>query len=312
MWVSESGLGLGLARQTLSGSGSGAYACRSLRVFRRHRLRCNTGTYGSPDTYDRYVRPIRTRDIRTARPEAGTRTSARTARAGPGGELPCCLGYVQCRNVRTGCGCLPSSTETSSLVRAGAFSPSWLPAKWCCRLIFIRSASDQMTYADLGLGCWKPSCSEQLLRMPSRCMLSLSSAVSRGVPSRWGGAWLLLGEASSSSLVGRRSLADTEWDGRRPGGRIVEGLDLVGKLLRQDWGTTWRRGETRGEGGGVGGGCDGMGLGWRGQGWCDGRGAHIAKPGSMTQRHPFWRRCVPIPSEGRLEASESVTPPLQL
>ena len=126
LWVSESGLGLGLARQTLSGSGSGAYACRSLRVFSRHRLRCNTGTYGSPDTYDRYVRPIRTRDIRTARPEAGTRTSARTARAGTGGELPCCLGYVQFRTLRTGHAYLPSSTETSILLRGGTTNPFWL------------------------------------------------------------------------------------------------------------------------------------------------------------------------------------------
>ena len=306
MWVSESGLGLGLARPpcrtpapahtpAVPCASSTATACAATRVPTARPIR-------TTDTYARYVHGT---------PEAGTRTSALTVRAGPGGEVPYCLGYVQCRTLRTGCAYLPSSTETSSLLRAGAFSPSWLPAKWCCRLIFIRSASDQMTYADLGLGCWKPSCSEQLLRMPSRCMLSLSSAVSRGVPSRRGGAWLLLAKASSSSLVGRRSLAKPEWDGRRPGGRIVEGIDLVGKLLRQDRGTTWRRGKTRGEGGGVGGGCDGMGPGWRGQGWCGGRGAHIAKPGSMTQRHPFWRRC-PNPGEGRLEASESVTPPLQL
>ena len=87
MWVSESGLGLGLARQTLSGSGSGAYACRSLRVFSRHRLRCNTGTYGTPDTYDRGVRPIRTRDLHTRHAPRLVRVYLGTYRAcGPWGR----------------------------------------------------------------------------------------------------------------------------------------------------------------------------------------------------------------------------------
>ena len=52
-------------------------------------------------------------------------------------------------------------------------------------------------------------------------------------------------------------------------------------------------GETGGEGGGVGDSCDGMGLGCRGQDWCDGRGAHIAIPGGWT-RAPLFGGGVPM------------------
>ena len=68
---------------------------------------------------------------------------------------------------------------------------------------------------------------------------------------------------------------------------------MVGKLLRQDRGTPRRRGKTGGEGGGVGDCCDGMGLGCRGQDWCDGRGAHIAIPGGWT-RAPLFGGGVPM------------------
>ena len=48
----------------------------------------------------------------------------------------------------------------------------------------------------------------------------------------------MLEKTRSSSLLGCRSFTGKALDGRRPGGRIVEGLDVVGKLLRQDRGTT--------------------------------------------------------------------------
>ena len=83
-------------------------------------------------------------------------------------------------------------------------------------------------------------------------------------------------------------------------GRIVEGLDVVGKLLRQDRrGTTRRRGKAGGEGDGVGDCCDGMGVGCRGQGWCDGRGAHIAIPGGWTRTPLFGAAVSQCPSRRR-------------
>jgi len=93
----------------------------------------------------------------------------------------------------------------------------------------------------------------------------------------------MLEKTRSSSLLGCKSFTGKALVGRRPGGRIVEGLDVVGKLLRQDRGTRTASGETGGEGGGVGDCCDGMGLGCRGQDWCDGRGAYIAIPGGWTR-----------------------------
>ena len=67
-------------------------------------------------------------------------------------------------------------------------------------------------------------------------------------------------------------------------------------------------GETGGEGGGVGDSCDGMGLGCRGQDWCDGRGAHIAIPGGWT-RAPLFGGGVPM-SISPKDALKSVVTPL--
>ena len=110
----------------------------------------------------------------------------------------------------------------------------------------------------------------------------------------------MLEKTRSSSLLGCKSFTGKALVGRRPGGRIVEGLDVVGKLLRQDRGTRTASGETGGEGGGVGDCCDGMGLGCRGQDWCDGRGAYIAIPGGWT-RAPLGGGVPMSMAEGRLE-----------